>query len=170
MNKNLRLLIVLFVLLSASLACKTLTGGSPPTDSQPTEAPAQPTAVKDTPAKDTPATATPVPEAPQESTATPEAQGDEQGKFPMPADATNITDMGSDMLNFQTKMGIKDVIAFYRDAFGKEGYKERQILTTITDAVFSIVFDGHPSGKAIVVQGVDMGNGTVNVNITLQDT
>jgi hypothetical protein len=32
-----------------------------------------------------------------------------------------------------------------------------------------MVWDGHPSGKAIVVQGVDLGDGSVNVNIRLED-
>jgi hypothetical protein len=28
-----------------------------------------------------------------------------------------------------------------------------------------MVFDGDPSGQAIVIQGVDLGNGKTNVNI-----
>jgi len=31
------------------------------------------------------------------------------------------------------------------------------------------VFDGDPSGKAIVVQGVDLGGGVTNITITRQD-
>ena len=53
--------------------------------------------------------------------------------------------------------------------FGKQGYTERELLTTVTDGVFSFVFDGHESGQAIVIQGVDLGDGSVNVNISFQD-
>ena len=34
---------------------------------------------------------------------------------------------------------------------------------------FSVVFDGHPSGEAIVVQGVDLGE-SVNINLRFEDT
>jgi hypothetical protein len=163
MHKNLRILIALIVLLSASLACQTLAGGEVPKAPVPTKSSGQPPA-----GGEAPATATMPPQQTEIPTAG-SGSGDVKTDFPMPADAINITDMGSDMLNFQTKLSLKEVIACYRDAFGKEGYKEREIQTTITEAVFSMVFDGHASGKAIVIQGVDMGNGTVNVNITLQD-
>jgi len=32
-----------------------------------------------------------------------------------------------------------------------------------------MVFDGDPSGKAVVIQGVDLGDGTVNVSMRLED-
>lgn len=86
-------------------------------------------------------------------------------KFPMPGGVSNFTDMGNSSINFQTTMSLKDTIAFYREAFKKEGITERTINTAITDTTFSLVFDGDPSGEAIVVQGVDLGNGKTNVNI-----
>jgi hypothetical protein len=86
-------------------------------------------------------------------------------KFPMPGAVSNFTDMGNSSINFQTTMSLKDSIAFYRDAFKKEGITERTINTAITDTTFSLVFDGDPSGQAIVVQGVDLGNGKTNINI-----
>ena len=91
-------------------------------------------------------------------------------EFPLPPKVENFTDMGNDMVNFQTPMSLNDVVAFYRAEFERAGYKEREILTSIDDMGFSLVWDGHPSGKAVVVQGVDMGNGTVNVNIRLEDS
>jgi len=45
---------------------------------------------------------------------------------------------------------------------------EREINTTIEDATFSMVFDGPPSGKAIVIQGVNLGE-AVNINIRFED-
>ena len=86
-------------------------------------------------------------------------------KFPLPGNVTNFTDMGNGSINFQTNLSLKNTIAFYRDAFKKEGITERTINTAITGTTFSLVFDGDPTGLAIVVQGVDLGNGKINVNI-----
>jgi len=86
-------------------------------------------------------------------------------KFPLPGNVSNFTDTGNGSINFQTSMSLKDTIAFYRDAFGKQGLTERTINTSITDTTFSMVFDGDPSGQAVVIQGVDLGNGKTNVNI-----
>ncbi len=86
-------------------------------------------------------------------------------KFPLPDNVSNFTEMGNGSINFQTSMSLKDTIQFYRDAFAKDGLTERTANTAITDTTFSLVFDGDPSGQAIVVQGVDLGNGKTNVNI-----
>lgn len=86
-------------------------------------------------------------------------------KFPLPGSVSNFTDTGNGSINFQTDMSIKDTIAFYREAFTKAGLTERTINTAITDTTFSMVFDGDPSGEAVVIQGVDLGNGKTNVNI-----
>lgn len=86
-------------------------------------------------------------------------------KFPLPSDVSNFTETGNGSINFQTGMSLKDTIQFYRNAFKNEGLVERTVNTAITDTTFSLVFDGDPSGQAIVVQGVDLGNGKTNVNI-----
>ncbi len=86
-------------------------------------------------------------------------------KFPLPASVKNFTQTSSGEVNFQTSLSLKDTVAFYRTAFSKAGLRERTVNTSITDTTFSMVFDGDPSGKTIVVQGVDLGNGTTNVNI-----
>lgn len=86
-------------------------------------------------------------------------------KFPLPSSVKNLTQTAAGEVNFQTSLSLKDTIAFYRDALTKAGLKERTENTAITATTFSLVFDGDPSGKAVVVQGVDLGNGTTNVNI-----
>ena len=58
------------------------------------------------------------------------------------------------------------MVTFYRFAF--PDYAEREILTVVTDASLNLVFDGHASGKTIVIQGFPMGDGTVNVSIRLE--
>ena len=85
--------------------------------------------------------------------------------FPLPASVSNFTDTGDGSINFQTNLSIEDGVAFYREALGNAGLTERTINTAITETTFSLVFDGDPSGKAVVVQGVDLGGGMTNINI-----
>ena len=89
--------------------------------------------------------------------------------FPMTDDAFNFTDVGDGSILYFTKMSSEDVLKFYRDAYLAKGYTERDILTTIFDGGFSIVFDGDPSGKAVVIQSVDIGDGSRTVAIRLED-
>ena len=92
-----------------------------------------------------------------------------ESEFPLPDDAFNVINMGSDVTNFQTKMSLDDSMKFYKDEFAKLGYTEREILTVTSSTTFSMVYDGHESGKAIAVQGVDLGDGSTNISITLSD-
>ena len=88
-------------------------------------------------------------------------------EFPMPDGAFNVTNIGG-TTNFQVKMSLSDAMKFYQDALTKSGYKERAILTVTSDTTFSMVYDGHKSGKAIVVQGIDLQDGSVNISIRLE--
>ncbi len=90
-------------------------------------------------------------------------------EFPMTSDAFNVTDMGSESVLYYTKMSMEDVMKFYRDEYTAKGYNEREILTTVSDGIFSMVFDGDPSGKAVVIQSVDLGDGSRTVAIRLED-
>ena len=89
--------------------------------------------------------------------------------FPLPASVSNFTKTGDTGINFQTTLSLQDALAFYRAAFTQAGLTERTINTAVTDTTFSVVFDGDPGGKAIVVQGVDLGNGATNVNVRYED-
>jgi len=94
-----------------------------------------------------------------------------KGKFdtiyPLPASVKNFTG-GGETVNFQTDMNLKDTLAFYRKEFANMGLKERAVNTAITDATFSLVFDGHASGKAVVIQAVALGATSTNINIRLE--
>jgi hypothetical protein len=90
-------------------------------------------------------------------------------EFPLPASVSNFTDTGDGSVNFQTNLSVEEAVAFYRDALAKAGLTERTINTAITDTTFSLVFDGDLSGKAVVVQGVDLGGGTTNINIRYEN-
>lgn len=92
-----------------------------------------------------------------------------ENEFPLPPNIENYMDLGTGGINYQTTMSLNEVVNFYRGAFKDAGYDERDITTVVNDTTFSIVWDGHPSGQAIVVQGVDLGDGTVNVNVRFED-
>jgi len=151
MTKKLSISFAILVLVLASLACQTLSGGGGG-DVVPPEYPAPSNDGGDEPQ--------------------PETNGgggsDVKTDFPIPVGATNIQDLGG-TINFQVEMSLEAAMGFYRNEFTVKGYTERPILTVTSETTFSMVFDGHASGKAIVVQGVDMGDGTVNVNIRLED-
>lgn len=91
-----------------------------------------------------------------------------ESDFPMPDDAKNVTNIAG-VTNFQTKLSLEEALDFYRAYYEGQGLKEREITTVISDGVFSIVFDGDSSGQAVVIQGVDLGDGSVNISIRLED-
>jgi hypothetical protein len=105
----------------------------------------------------------------------PSAEEEEKGEreydtvFPLPEDVQNVTGEGGDgRVNFQTSLAMDEVIAFYRDAFTDMGLSEYELLTTVQDEGFSMVFTGWPSGEELVIQGVVFGEST-NVNIRLEE-
>ncbi len=149
--KRKQIFLALAVLMLASLACNALSGGGGGGDT-----PVDPSG------GDSPATA-----APQNNSggnADTSASG-----FPITPDAYNVVDVGDGNVLYYTKTPQADVLKFYRDEYVSRGYTERALLTTVSDGVFSIVFDGDPSGKAIVIQSVDLGDGSCTVAISLTD-
>jgi hypothetical protein len=170
---NRQLVIALATLLLASLACNTIMGGS----TRPTELPVDIQPTEESPIIDV----EPTVEQPLDTpTKPPIGGGDTSGgdttgggggnpssEWPLPGNITNFVEAAG-VTNFQTDMPFDDVVKFYQDEFASAGYTERDLLHTVTSGVFSMVFDGHPSGQQIAVQGVDLGDGTVNVNISLQ--
>jgi hypothetical protein len=152
--KKLTMVLAVLALLVSSLACQALTGGR---GENPMET---------IPSVDNPSDPQPAPFDESSEDFNFSFSGDSD--FPMPNDAKNIISVAG-TVNYQTSLSLDEVMDFYRDVFGKQGYAERPILTVVSDGVFSMVFDGHESGKAIAVQGVDLGDGTVNVNIRFED-
>jgi hypothetical protein len=139
----------IIVLLATSLACSFLTSISGETN---------PTAI-------------PIPtidlNAPTEQPENPQGQSSPspivETEFPLPPDAQNVQQVSpGDTIIFQVKLSIQDVVAFYREALRSQGYQEYQLLTSITDSSFSLVFRG--KGTPIVVQGTEF-NGLVAVSI-----
>ncbi len=88
-------------------------------------------------------------------------------EFPLPDDATNVNVAADGIVTFQTALSMPDVVTFYRFAF--PDYTEREDLTVFGDT-FKLVFDGHESGKAVIVQGFILNEqGVVSVSIQLGD-
>jgi hypothetical protein len=73
--------------------------------------------------------------------------------LPRPGNSSNLTILSEGMLTFDTDMNLKDMDAFYKDMLTKKGYTERKNLSMLTEAELGLVFDGHASGQAIIVQG-----------------
>lgn len=148
--KRYQIYIAIAALVLASLACQAVTGGgdnaSPSSDRE-----MQPT------------------EAPSENGGTGGGGGATESDFPMTPDAFNITDIGDGSLLFYTKLSAEDAMDFYREEYTAMGYTEREILTVVSDGVFSMVFDGDPSGQAVVIQSVDLGDGSRTIAIRLED-
>jgi len=151
--KHYRILLALTILILASLACNALTGGGQDNPTIPSDS-----------SDDQVEQAT---EAPSNDNSNDSTTVDTD--FPMTDDAYQVMDVGDGSLLYYTKMSQEDVLEFYRDEYTSRGYTERELLTTVSDGVFSIVFDGDPSGKAVVVQSVDLGDGSYTVAIRLED-
>ncbi|MBI5945310.1 MAG: hypothetical protein HY864_13140 [Chloroflexi bacterium] len=160
--KKYKVMLAVLVLALASLACQTLVGGG----DESFEMPELPEITEPSQSGGGDVQVPP--------TAPPVGGGDGfavggQTDFPLPEDASNVVSVGSDIVNFQTNLSLDEAMKFYLDEFGAIGYTERDGLTVTSDMTFSMVFDGHESGKAITVQGVDLGDGTVNISIALVD-
>ena len=151
--KYYRISIAIALLVLASLACQAMTGGSQSTVVAP------------------PASDSTNPGATQSIT-TASSQENEDSTiatdFPMTPDAYNVTQAAGSLI-FYTKLSLEDTMKFYRDEYTSKGYTEREVLTTVSDGIFSMVFDGDPSGKAVVIQSVDLGDGSRTVSIRLEE-
>lgn len=143
-------LIVVTVLIFASLACQSLSGIRPdsPAPAQPSESDSG---------------------VPSNSESGNNHGGNSSdSNFPMTADAYNEVNIGDGNVLYYTRLSLEDVMAFYRDEYTLRGYTENELLTVVSDGVFSMVFDGDPSGKAVVIQSVDLGDGSRTVTIRLE--
>jgi len=148
---------MLAVLVLASLACQAVSGIGGGND-----VPAGPSSNEAPPSVDEEPVATAEEEPlPADSTS--------DSAFIMTADAYQVVNIGDGSVLYYTKLSLEDVMKFYRDEYTAQGYTERELLTVVSDGVFSMVFDGDPSGKAVVIQSVDLGDGSRTVAIRLED-
>jgi len=159
------LFIVMIFVLAFTAACGGTATPAPSADAPPAEAPA---VVEEQPAEvavEEPAEIA-VEEPAEASAEEPAAPLGVGMDFVMPEDASNVMEIGNGTINFQTALSIPDVVTFYRFAF--PDYVEREVVTVVEDGTFNLVFDGHESGQAVVIQGFPMSEGIVNVSIRLE--
>jgi len=166
MNRKFTSICVLIVLALVTLACGL--GGSEPEPTA-TSAPAPtkpPAAATEAPAP----TEVPAPtEAPAPTEPPAESEDEYDTVFPLPDDVWEFMGEGGESgINFQTSLSIEESIEFYREALADMGLAEYDVLTSIQDDGFSLVFTGWSSGEELVLQGVDFGDST-NVNIRLEE-
>jgi hypothetical protein len=166
--KHNRIILAIAVLVLATLACQAVMGGGArdlPAESEPaTEA----TGTVTTP------TLNPVPqkmptERPAEDAISSDSTPTGSSQFPMTADAYNVVEVGDGSLIYYTKLSAEEAMQFYRDEYTSRGYTEREDLTIVVDGMFSMVFDGDPSGKSVIIQSVDLGDGSRTIAIRLED-
>lgn len=161
--KHYRMILAVTALVLASLACQAVMGGG--SDN-----------VNDAPSSSD-GGAQPEMEQPDAEAATEApAAGDSSSSsettvstsFPMTDDAYNVVEAGGSLI-YYTKLSADDALEFYRDEYESMGYVEREILTTTGNGMFSVVFDGDPGGKAVVIQSVDLGDGSRTIAIRFED-
>ena len=164
-KRNNHVYIFLALLLMVTLACG-LSGAktSEPAvvdDTAPETLPTQPEQPQEVEVQPT----TP-PIAPEEGSA-----NDYDTDFPIPGNIQNFMQIPQfeGGINFQTDLGLDEVVAFYRAEFSALGLVERELLTVVDETTFNLVFDGASNGKAVVIQGVFLGPGQTNVNIRYED-
>jgi len=152
--KHSRIYFVITALVFASLACQALMGNRSNDVPSSNNNGTQPAAVETT----------------QSSNDSGSSNSSVKTDFPLTADAFNLVQVGDGSIVFYTKLSADDAMKFYRDTYTARGYTERKILTVVTDGTFSMVFDGDPSGKAVVIQSVDLGDGSRTIAIRLEKT
>ena len=96
--------------------------------------------------------------------------------FPLPDNVQNFTNtLKTDMINFQTTLSLEDIAKFYRGAFAEQGLAERKLFAYPSPEYITLIFEGLPSGRIILVSAIDlaysMDQDLRNVNIkTEEDT
>lgn len=88
-------------------------------------------------------------------------------EFPITSDAFNVVST-PDTVIYQTQLSSDEVVKFYQDEFGSLGYTEDSTMSVNFAGAFTMGFDGHDSGRKIIVAGAPGGDGSTSVTITLQ--
>lgn len=161
--KHHRVTLAIAALVLASLACRAVMGGgSPDVDADPVPVTESTVEMQDLPATES------LEEAPEEGS-TGDSDSTASSQFPMTPDAYNIVEGEDGSLIYYTKLSSEEAMQFYRDEYLSQGYTEREDLTIVLDGMFSMVFDGDPSGKSVVIQSVDLGDGNRTISVRLED-
>jgi hypothetical protein len=146
--KKYSILMAISALIVASLACQTIMGGGEPAyEDGSYDSPTEP--------------------LPPVTTDGGDITVGGESPFPLPSDAVNVIS-APDTVTYQTNLSSDDIIKFYQDEFGKLGYTEDTSMAMNFSGAFTQAFNGHESGRMIIIGGALVGDGTTSVTITLQ--
>ncbi|HMU91764.1 MAG TPA: hypothetical protein PKE35_09965 [Anaerolineales bacterium] len=88
-----------------------------------------------------------------------------ESPFPVTSDAFNVISTPQSV-TYQTNMSGDDVMKFYRDELGKQGYTEDTSMTTNFSGMIAMFFVNN--GKTIVIGGAPVGDGSTSVTVAYQ--
>ncbi len=92
-----------------------------------------------------------------------------ESKFPLP-DKAKIIQSTDAMVIASVNMTMKDVIAFYRADAKARGLTEYELLTTITDNVFSMAFRVPGQEEELVIQGTVIAADNLTLSLRYEET
>jgi len=95
--------------------------------------------------------------------------GNHASLFPIPTNVYNYMVLNPETLNYATSLNFDEIIAYYTKEFDNAGLTVRENATEINDLNFTMIWDGHDSGRAILLQGLDLENGSYNVILKFVD-
>ena len=92
-----------------------------------------------------------------------------ESAFPLPDDAKIVTST-PEMVIASTAMKMDEVIEFYRKDAKAKGLEEYELLTTITDNVFSMAFRRPNEEKELVIQGTVIAADNLTLSLRYEET
>ncbi|NMB54526.1 MAG: hypothetical protein GYA15_07460 [Leptolinea sp.] len=105
-----------------------------------------------------------------EATAAPQAEAPaEKSEFPLPPNA-KIIQSTPEMVIASVAMSVKDAMEFYRADAKTRGFTEYELLTTVSDNVFSMAFRRPNEEKEMVVQGTAISTDNLTLNVRYEET
>lgn len=90
-------------------------------------------------------------------------------KFPLPPNAKVIQNTDA-MAIASVSMGIKDAMDWYRSDAKTKGWTEYELLTTVTDNVFSMAFRVPNQEEELVVQGTVISADNLTLSVRFEET
>jgi hypothetical protein len=159
--KKFSVYLAIAALLLASLACQTVMGGGSGNSAPDTTAPGYDSGTDNS-------GATTVPEATSPSVETDGNNVTVGGgsPFPVATDAFNVVSTPTSV-TYQTKLSADDMMKFYRDELGAQGYTEDTSLTTNFSGIVAMFFKGS-DGKDLVLAIAPVGDGSNSVTVSYQ--
>jgi hypothetical protein len=92
-----------------------------------------------------------------------------ESAFPLPEGAKIITSTPETVIA-STNLKMADAIEFYRKNAKVNGFIEKEILTTITDNVFSMAFTRPNEEKELVIQGTVVAADNLTLSLRYEET